>query len=437
MKTTIKKWGINGEGIAYSRKKAVFVENAIPDEVVDLTITENKPTYAIGKVNEIIEPSPRRRKPMCPHWEKCGGCSMMHVDYKGQVRMKMQVLKEALRKYANYTGPIEPLMKNPNPLGYRNACKLPFGKEDGKIVTGMYEAGTNDFVPISRCIIHSKKLEKVRGEITELLNEYSLPVSSKAHPEGLMYLVLKEYDGLVYVILVTSEMELPEELADKILGLEDVAGLWQSVKTPDDPEYELFGSGMVHLGGRMAMELNLKDFKLSLLPRSFFQLNTVQSIALYEAVASMIPEHSRLIVEAYSGAGAISLFVGDKADKVIGIENVEDAVASANENALANGKDNVHFVCADAAAEMKEIASKNHIDTLIADPPRSGLSSQMRDAIIKAAPETFIYVSCNPSTLAKDIADLSRDYEIKKVQPVDMFSQTPHIETVVLLSRKY
>ena len=350
--------------------------------------------------------------------------------------MKLQVLKEALRKYADYTGPIEPLLKNPNPLGYRNACKLPFGKANGKITTGMYQTGSNDYVPVDRCIIHTKKLEKVRNEAGDLLNQFDLPVYSKADPKGLMYLVLKEYDGQVYVILVTTPMELPEKLVNDILSLEDVAGLWQSVKTPEDPEYELFGSQMIHLGGRMSMELNLKDFKLNLLPRSFFQLNTAQSISLYETVASMIPEHSRLIVEAYSGVGAISLFVGDKADKVIGIENVEDAVASANENALANGKSNVHFVCADAAAEMKNIAKKEHIDTLIADPPRSGLSSQMRDAILKAGPETFIYVSCNPATLAKDIAHLSREYEIKKVQPVDMFSQTPHIETVVLLKRK-
>lgn len=436
MKAEIKKWGINGEGIAYLKKKPIFVENAIPGETVDLHITENKGSYAIGEVNKVLVPAPRRREPICPHWQTCGGCALMHVDYKGQIRMKEQALKQALKKYAGYTGPIEPMIKNPDPLGYRNACKLPFGLENGKTVTGMYKRGSNEFVSLDRCIIHSKKLEKVRQELTPLIQKAGLKPADDQHP-GLKTLVLKEFDGKVHVVFVTTPMEIPQSLVDDILEtIPEVASIWQSIKEKDDPDFELFGKKVLHLGGEMKMTLNLDEFELDLLPKSFFQLNTKQAINLYKTIASWIPAHSKLLVEAYSGVGAISLFAADQADEVIGIEWIEDAVANANANAMINGKQNVSFICSDAGEEMEKLAKTRQIDTLIVDPPRSGFNRKMKESILRARPKTLIYVSCNPSTLGKDLEILQKAYRIKKVQPFDFFSQTPNIETAMLLELK-
>ncbi len=437
MKVKIRRWGINGEGIAYVNKKAIFVEGAIPGEVVDIIIDEDKGTYATGHINRILESAPRRREPICPHWQTCGGCSLMHVDYKGQIRMKEHAIEEALRRYADYSGKIEPMIKNPDPLGYRNACKLPFGlDEEGKTTTGMFKKGSNEFVPLDRCIIHSKKLEHVRAALMPLIQQAGLKPFTKDHPEGLMTLVLKEFDGKVHVVFVTTEMEIPQSLVDQILEtIPETASVWQSIKEPDDPGYELFGQKVLHLGGDMKMTLQLDDFALDLLPKSFFQLNTRQAVNLYKTIASWIPPHSDFLVEAYSGIGAISLFVADKADKVLGIEYIEDAVANANENALINGKENVSFICGDAGQEMTKL-EKSKIDTLIVDPPRSGLNTQMKEAILKSEPKTLIYVSCNPSTLGKDLAVLQSKYEIERVQPFDFFSQTPHVETACLLKLK-
>lgn len=434
MKARIKRWGINGEGIAYINRKALFVDNAIPGELVDVVIDEDKDRYATGHVSKILEKAPRRREPLCPKWQSCGGCSLMHVDYKGQVRMKEQALAEALRKYAGYTGKIEPMIKNPDVLAYRNACKLPFGLKDGKTVTGMYKKGSNDFVPIERCIIHSKKLEQVRQDLTRLIQKADLKPASCENPNGLMTLVLKEFDGQVHVVFVTGEMKIPQHLVDQVLEtVPNAVSVWQSVKDRKDPEYELFGDKVFHLGGKTKMTLQLENFELDLLPKSFFQLNTKQALSLYKTIASWIPEHSSLLVEAYSGIGAISLFAADKADQVIGIESIEDAVANANTNALINGKENVSFRCADAGKELARIAKKQHVDTLVVDPPRSGLNQEMKEAILKARPQTLIYVSCNPATLGKDLAVLQKEYRIEKVQPFDFFSQTPHVETAVLL----
>ncbi len=434
MQTKIKKWGINGEGIAYVNKKAVFVENAIPGEVVDIEIDQDCDTYARAHATDIIEPAPRRRQAPCANWQDCGGCGLMHVDYKGQVRMKEQVLKEALRKYAGYDGEILPLIKNPNPLAYRNACKLPFGIADGKTVTGMYRRATNEFVPMERCLIHSKKLEFARMAIHELVNKYHLPVASEENPAGLRMLVLKEFDDQVHAVFITGEMELPEEFVKEVLeNIPEIASVWQSIKNADDSEIEVFGKEVKHLGGQEQMTLTLGDFTLSLLPKSFFQLNTAQAKNLYEWIAARIPSNTGLMVEAYSGVGAISLYAANKAEHVIGIESIADAVDNANANARLNSKDNLSFVCGDAAAELKTITHDNHIDTLVVDPPRSGLDDAMKEAILEAKPQTLLYVSCNPATLGKDLKVLQKEYRITCVQPFDIFSQTPHVETAVVL----
>lgn len=437
MRTKIRKWGINGEGIAYVNKKAVFVPGAIPDEIVDIDIDHDFGSYAQGHVEKIVQEAPRRRKSPCPISKECGGCALMHVDYKGQIRMKEQILKEALRRYAHYEGPIFPVIKNPDPLQYRNACKLPFGMKDGKVTTGMYARETNDFVPVERCLIHAKGLERARMELNTLIDQSGLPVADKEHPEGLKNLVLKEFDGKIHIVLVTGTMDIPERLVEQILEKSDhAASVWQSIKEPDDPEHELFGRQMLHLGGDMKMTLTLGDFTLNLLPKSFFQLNTKQALALYTLIESWLPDHTDLMVEAYCGIGAISLFAADKAKTIIGIESVEDAVANASENALLNGKENLSFVCQDAATELKRISQKRHVDTLVVDPPRSGLDRTMKDAILKAQPQNLIYVSCNPSTLGKDLDVLQKKYAIECVQPFDFFSQTPHVETAVKLSLK-
>lgn len=433
----IQRWGINGEGIGYKNRKPVFIEGVIPDETAKVEIIEENETYSKGKLIEVLEESLRRRFPMCELSDKCGGCAFMHVDYKGQIQAKQKLLKEALKKYAGYIGPIEPIIKNPSPLAYRNACKFPFGTdEEGKISTGMYARDSHEFVPVPRCLIHSKKLEKVRHEVEEVLRKFDMKPYDSESDEGLRVLVLKEFDDKVHVVLVTSEMDLPEEMVDELLNLEDVAGVWQSIKDKDESDFELYGKKMRHLGGQMNMDLTLGDLHLELLPRSFFQLNTKQAINLYELVRSWVPEHSKTIVEAYSGIGAISLYTADKADQVIGIEYIEDAVANAKANALQNGKENVSFICGDAGEELEKIAKTQEVNTLIVDPPRSGLNKKMKEAIFQAKPEEIIYVSCNPATLGKDLKDLSPLYNIEDVQPFDMFSQTPQIETAVLLLRK-
>ena len=432
---TIKKWGINGEGIAYWKKKPVFVEGGMPDEVVDAELTEEHDTYCVAEIKKVIEASPRRRRPMCAITKECGGCPLIHADMKGQLRMKVAALREALKKYADYSGEILPIIKNPEVLGYRNACKLRFFNEEGRIVCGLYEKGSNKVIGMDRCIIHDKELERVRVRMVEILNEYGAKAYTRKDGSGYRALIMKCFDHKVQVILVTSKMTIDQSLLDAIMEIDGVVSLWQSIKTEGENNLDVFGSQMIHLAGQEKMVVDVCGLKLDLLPRSFFQLNTKQAENLYNVVKDWMPK-CRTVVEAYCGVGAMALLAASKARKVIGIESIEDAVINARENAKKNNIGNVRFICGDAGNELIQISAKKKIDTLIVDPPRSGLDQTMKEAIINAKVRTIIYVSCNPSTLAKDLGVLKDQYAIKKVQPVDMFSQTPHVETVCLMSRK-
>ena len=430
MKTTIKKWGINGEGIAYENKKAIFIPGTLPNEEVEYHIVKENEKYNIGELDRIITKSSMRRFPLCKEWLECGGCSLMAVQYKGQCRMKEQILKESLLKYAGYKGKINPIIKNPEPLNYRNSCKLPFGYKEGKLTTGMYQRDSNHFVPLERCYVHSRLIETVRHEVEEIVKDESL--FDKKTKEGFRTLVLKEFNGKVQIIFVTGKNSISREIIDACSKIENVVSIWQSQRV--DQNNELYGKNMIHLFGEKKIKMQYNDYSFSLLPRSFFQLNTKQAFHLYEYIKSILPK-SKLMVEAYSGIGAISLLAHEKAEKIIGIESIQDAVDNANENAKNNHINNVSFICGDAGKELKNL-SNQVVDTLIVDPPRVGLDNTMKNAILSSKIKTIIYVSCNPSTLSKDLKELGKQYRIRLVQPIDMFSQTSHVETCVLLIRK-
>ncbi len=422
MKTTIKKWGINGEGIAYYHRKPVFIPYALPQEEIEYHIVKETRKYCIGEMDRLITQSARRRYPLCSKWQTCGGCALMHTQYKEQCKMKSQMVKEALRKYTKYQGPILPIIKNPDPLGYRNMCKLPLQKINGHWQTGMYEANTHDFVAIDRCFIHEKQIELVRKAALEVFDQYQL--------KDLETLVLKVFDQKVQMILVTKEITVSDACITALSAIDSVVSIWQSIKKEES--MDTFGDTMIHLSGTETMELTLGAIHCQLLPRSFFQLNTKQALRLYQLVQEWTP-NCNTIMEAYCGIGAMSLFVADKAESVWGIEYNRDAIENAKINAQWNHCDNVSFLCGDANEKL--MGTNESIDCLIVDPPRKGLESMVNTILQKQIP-TILYVSCNPSTLAKDLAVLTKQYTIQKVQPLDMFSQTPLVETIIYLERK-
>ncbi|MDH6367967.1 MULTISPECIES: 23S rRNA (uracil(1939)-C(5))-methyltransferase RlmD [unclassified Breznakia] len=435
MKTTIKKIGINGEGIAFEKKKPIFISYTLPEEVIEYQITERKPNYSFGEVKKVLHPSPFRVQPECRSFKECGACTFMQVAYPTQLEYKKKLLQETLTKYAKIDPSlVDDVIASTSPLHYRNALKLPFAMKNDKLVIGMYGSNSNRFVRIDHCIIHQKRLDVIKREIVKILNVHHYKAYENANKDGLRYLVMRILENKVQVTIVGGKNDIAKDCIDQIMNIEEVVSLYFS-ENRTKKTTNIFGKEMIHLGGVKFLNFHFKDIYATLSPRSFFQLNTAQASRLYDVVVDAVADNQECIVEAYCGVGMMSLLLANKAKKVIGIESIPEAIQNAKRNAQRNDIKNTKFMVGDAGTELIKLSAKQPIDTLVVDPPRSGLDDVMLDCIMKSDIQNIVYVSCNPATLAKNLAVLQEAYAITKITPVDMFSQTAHVETVVLMSR--
>ncbi len=431
MKLTIVKTGINGEGIGYFEKKPVFVPGALADEEVLVDNIQNYPSYKTAELKRVLTPSSDRVEASCPYYEKCGGCSLLHASYERQLLIKKEILQEALEKYAGISWDGE-VLANPLEIRYRNSLKMPVQERNGKLVCGLYSPSSNLFIRTDSCLLHEESIEKIRREVMNVLNDHHLHAYDRKSRKGLRYLHIRSFKKKTQVCLITGEEKIPEDVITDLLKIEGLVSLWQSENTGRGKE--IFGKKMVFLGGNKTLNFRVKDLRMKLSPRSFYQMNTKQAERLYDLVLSKLGEED-LVVEAYSGIGVMSLLAAKKAKKVEGIEIVADAVRNGNASAYHNGIENCEFIEGDSAEVLLKRYHKKKISTLIVDPPRSGLQEDMCEAIRRSDIGRIIYVSCNPSTLAKDLSLLKGRYEVEDIEAIDLFSQTAHVETVVTLFR--
>lgn len=435
MKATIKKTGINGEGIGYIDRMPVFVPQALIGEEVEIRIVDKQKRYATAELLRVVKSSKNRIRPKCFIQNTCGACPLMIARYPAQLEYKQDLLKQSLIKYAQ----IDPrkvarVKASEDVFGYRNQFKLPCAMEEGRLVSGLFMPNSNYFIDVKKCWIHEDGLERVRMDIMHVLNTHGCVSYNPHDKKGIRNLVVRGFDNRYQCTIVTGNDELDERLVSDLMRIKGLTSLWQSIhtikKTP-----EVFGNKMMHLAGETSLAMELDGLKLRISPRSFFQLNSKQAVQLYRTIASMVKENNELIVEAYSGIGAISLYLKDKAKEIIGIESIKDAVVNANQNAALNGCEHVSFLCDDAANKLTYLSKKRSIDVLVVDPPRSGLDDAMLECILRSKIKNIIYVSCNPATLGKNLAVLCSRYNVDRIQPIDIFPHTPHVETVALLSK--
>lgn len=437
MKVTIKKMGINGEGIGYIDRTPVFVPGALIDEEVDIRVVERQKRYAIGELNRVIHKNANRIQPKCRIQHVCGGCPLMIARYPSQLQYKRDLLKQSLIKYAQIDPrKIAKVLPSEDAFQYRNQCKMPCAENESKeLASGLFMPKSNYFIEVKKCWIHEQGLERIRLDIMDVLNNHGMEHYDHHKKEGIRSLIVRGFEGRYQCTIVTGNTVLDETLIRDIMKINGVYSLWQSIHTVKKTA-EVFGSKMIFLAGEKLLPLTLDGLQLEISPRSFFQLNSKQAVQLYRTIASLVTGHKKLIVEAYSGIGAISLYLKDKADEIIGIESIKDAVVNANRNAKYNHAENVSFLCDDAANKLTYISKKREIDMLVVDPPRTGLDEAMLTCILRSKIKEIIYVSCNPATLGKDLAVLQSRYRVESIQPLDMFPHTQHVETVVLLSHK-
>lgn len=443
MTLTIKSLGINGEGIGYFKRKIVFVDKALPGEVIHAQVTEVKEKYATARLLKVVEKSPARTKAPCPVYEECGGCSLQHMDYKAQLASKQELVIESLRKYARLENPpVAPTIGMDNPWGYRNKAQFQVGKRDGKLVAGLYQTGTHQLVDLETCQVQHEATTAIVRTAKQIIQKLGIPVYEERKRTGVIRTVVARVafaTGETQLTLVTATQEIPrvkELILELRTQLPELVSIVQNVNAQKTSV--IFGETTRELWGRPYIAEKLGELSFDLSARAFFQLNPEQTHKLYDEVKKAAGlTGSELLLDLYCGTGTISLWLAPFAREVRGIELIPEAVEDARKNAERNQAANAQFHVGRAEVLMPQWAKQGvKPDVVVVDPPRTGLDDALIRSLLEVTPKKIVYVSCNPSTLAKDIGKLLARYELKHVQPVDMFPHTAHVEAVTLLMKK-
>lgn len=433
LELTIDSLAHGGNGVARLEGYVVFVAGGIPGDRVRAVVGKSKKAYAEARAIEILEPSPERIPEVADH----PGAPWQVLSYERQLEVKAEQVEDALRRIGKLDGfELEPIVAAEQPWRYRNKLEYSFGTgEDGELVCGFHAPGRwNDIVHMTDCKLASERSNELREQVVAFCREHKLPAwDRKSHRGFLRNLVVREgrRTGQTQVRLITSPGKLD---VDAFIAAVDADGIWWT-QTEDLGE-STYGGETALLAGAPQLTERLHDLDFLISPEAFFQTNTEMAERLY-AVAleyAALRGHEQ-VFDLYSGIGTIALTLATRARRVVGLEIVEAAVADAIENARINEIDNASFYAGDARLALRELVEREgKPDLVVLDPPRAGLSQKVVRRVVDAAPSRIVYVSCNPTTLAPNAAQLvEAGYRLVKVRPVDMFPQTPHIECVALL----
>ncbi|MEI5989401.1 23S rRNA (uracil-5-)-methyltransferase RumA [Enterococcus termitis] len=441
----IKRLGINGEGIGYYKKTIVFVPGALPKEDISVEITKVAPRFVEGQLKKIVKAAPERVVPPCSVYEACGGCQLQHLAYPAQLLFKKDLLKQSLNKfrprnYENYQLPKTIGMKNP--WNYRNKAQFQLRKIEGEVEAGLYQADSHRLVPIDDCLVQQPATTKVMNALVELLNKYQLPIYNERKNSGIFRTLMVRVGvktNEVQVVFITQSVKFPQKkaLIEEITQhLPEVVSIMQNVQNKRTSI--VMGDETIHVWGKESIEEQINEVTFDLSPRAFFQLNPEQTEVLYnEALKALDLQPNETVVDAYCGVGTIGLSVAKQAKEVRGMDIIPAAIEDAKMNAERLGVTNTHYEVGTAEELLpKWLQDGFKPDALIVDPPRTGLDQKLLRAILKQPPKKMVYISCNVSTLAKDLVDLAKVFDVKYMQSVDMFPQTARCEVVVKLTKR-
>ena len=438
----IDSLGSEGQGVGRYEGMAVFVPFALPNELVKAHIIKVAKNYAVGKLIKVIEPSKVRREPRCSSFTRCGGCNLMHMDYAAQLEYKRGLVENAFARIAKIEGVhVENTIGMDEPYHYRNKAAFPFAMVDGRMCFGFFAPRSHRLIPIDGCFIEQEPLYNVASAVHCWAEENDIQPYDEETGSGTIRHVVSRIttSGDIMAVIVTKGR--PKKL-NKLVDMlkERCEGIKSIILNRNDVETNvIFGRSYETLWGEDTLTENLCGFEFSVSAASFLQVNPVQTECLYAQVEAFLPEKDGFeAIDVYCGTGTISMILSKRAKHVTGIENIKPAVEDAARNAERNGAGNADFICSDAAEALPELIEKGtRPDVIVIDPPRKGCDKAVLNAITGSAVQRVIYVSCDPATLARDVRILvDGGYSIQKVQPIDMFPQTAHVETVCLLVRR-
>lgn len=444
VKLKIKKLGINGEGIAYYQRKIVFVEGALPDEIVQVKIITVKPKYLIGKLVKILRKSPDRVSPKDKY--NVGGIELEHLSYKKQLEFKKDIIKQALNKFKP-TGyqdfEIKDTIGMDYPYEYRNKLQFQIRKmENGTIKAGLYRPNSHylvdlpDFstqMPLSMIIIRS---------IVKLLQKWNVSIyDEKKNSGNLKTVVIRQSSAFdeIQVTFITNQTNFPQKnqlIMDLQQKYPQIVSIMQNIN-PGRGSL-VWGDETIKLAGKTYIREKLGDVEFKLSARAFFQLNPLQTIKLYDQVKQALAlSPNENLVDAYCGVGTIGLYVGKNAKEIRGMDIIPEAIEDARTNAKLSERKNAFYEVGTAEKWVTKWSKEGFkTDALVVDPPRTGLDDTLLDTIHNFKPEKLVYVSCNPSTLARDLVSLVKDYDVEYIQSIDMFPQTARCEAIVKFKKK-
>ena len=439
----IESLGTSGEGVGRIDGFTVFVEGGLPGEDLFIRITEVKKNYAAADLLKIINASHDRVKPPCEIYRECGGCQLQHLSYEGQLMAKQQQVKDAIERIGHLKNlPVLPTIGAKEPWNYRNKVAFPVGRDRGRTIIGCFAQGTHKIIDSSDCMIQDKINNEAISAVREVIDKLNIPVYDEDRHTGVIRHVVARTGekGQLMVVLVTATKRLSREKEIiKLLRsrLPQMVGLQQNIQTYRNNV--ILGRETKLLWGRPTIKAKLGKFSFNVSARSFFQVNTKQAEVLYDKALEFAQLTGKeTVIDAYCGTGTISLYLAQKARKVYGVEIVSPAIKDAEKNARENNVKNAEFIVGDCTKVMPRLFKQGvRPDVIVVDPPRAGCTEVVLKTFANMQPNRIVYVSCNPATLARDLEILDKlGYKAEKVQPVDMFVASSHVECVTIINKK-
>ncbi len=425
-----------GNGIAHHDGQTIICKEAILYEEIESLILKTNKNIIFSKINEITKPSKYRVEPSCPYYKLCGGCNLQHVDYNYQIEMKKQMVETTLNKMVKGIK-INSIIKSDNIYNYRNKVQVPIGFKDNTFIKGFYRENSHDIVESDNCLIEPTVSKEVFDLLLPLLKKHNVIPYDELNNKGELRHVLLRVNQVNDVMIVfVSKTNITNKI-NNILN--DIDFNFKSVylNINDKVTNVVLGKEFIHIKNELYIEEYINDIKFNIHPNSFFQVNHSQMVKLYNKGIELLDLNTDdIVIDAYCGIGSITLNLAKQCKQVYGIEVVKEAIDNANINKKENNITNAEFVLGKCEDEIDNLVKNKQIDAIVVDPPRKGCDLSFLETIVKNKVNKILYISCNPSSLARDLKYLNEFYNIEEVHLVDMFSHTHHVESVVKLLAK-
>lgn len=435
---TIERLGSNGEGIALYDGAVIFVPFALIGEKCLVHIVSVKKNFYFAKLVEKLSTSKARIDAPCPYFVKCGGCDIQHMSYVSQLELKRDIVKNELKKFAGQDVLVPEVISSEKQFRYRNKFAFPVQEdENGKVKIGMFRRHSHDVVEIDDCMLQSEKTAKIINIFKKYMKNNNISAFNEEKNTGIIkHIVVRENENsfILTVIVSSAKFNNFEPLICELKKEFESFGVYKNINTKNNNV--IFGDIDEHIYGLSELEYNEFGIKYFVNNRSFLQVNDYIKNQIYSKIIELLGSQKN-VVDAYSGAGLLSSIIAKTGANVYGIEIIKEATLNAENLKKINNLNNLTNINGDCAKELPKLAEKLKGDfVLVVDPPRKGLDEEVVSSLLKSKPQKIIYLSCNPSTLARDIKLLSEKYQLNYIQPYDMFPQTANVETLICLNLK-